>query len=367
MGMVADLLSRWRCPGVAGERGGGGFVGYLNLRRQQRARRLFTALFDPILAADDPVLPHCPRPLPGLVLRADIAGLWAALGVHALDQLAPGAQTALDRRAADTLLDEVLRSPEALEWQERMAAAAVRFLDGVLTEPGDGLAAVLERLNRERLLAIRGQSAAMVVPAPLGAPFLRFVRDYLPVAGRNASVLAGCVAEGPAGHLAGVAARFRRDVGAVESELPDLPALTALHVGRQYGAVALMLRDHGRSAPVMAALTGHFTACCVALAARVVASAADGEGVLPRLGLILPAVIVAGVPDDAVCGPDFHAGWQRLAGVFEDCLAAAPGRSDAPQLLALIGGWDQLARTYDRPAAAVGEGLAALKTMLEAR
>ena len=367
--MVSDLLRRWRRPGAAGERGDGGFVGYLNLRRQQRARRLFTALFDPILAGDDPVLLHCQRPLPGLVLRADLAGLWAALGGHALGQLVPGAQTALDRRAVDTLLDEVLRSPEALDWQERMAAAAVRFLDEMLAESGDALAAVLDQLNGERLLALRSQSrsAEMAVPAPLGAPFLRFVRDWLPVAARSAPLLADCAAEGPAGHLAGIAAKFRCDVGGGDSELPDLPVLAALHVGRQYGAVALMLRDHGRSAPVMAALTGHFTACCAALAARVVASAADAEGLLPRLGLMLPALIVAGVPDDPACGPDFQAGWQRLAGVFEDCLAAASGRSDAPQLLALIGGWDQLARTYDCPVGAVGEGLAALKTMLEAR
>ena len=370
MGILGDLLDRLRRLTAPGVRGGGrGIVDYLNLRRPQRARRLFTALFDPVLAGDDPVLLRCPRPLPGLVSRVDVAGLWGALECFAFTRITAGVQRALDEQAADTLLDDVLKSPEALDWQRRMSVAAVRFLGDALAD-SDQLAAFLDLLNRERLVEARRQLPGLAGLAPLGRPFVEFVYGYLPVAGRCAGPLAVSAAEADAERLAAAAGALRREMDGREPEggaLAHLVPLTALHVGRQYGAVALMARDHGRPRPVIEALLGHFSACCAALGRRVVSSAGDPDGILPRLTLILPALIVAGVLDDPESGPVFRAEWRRLAGVFEDCLAAAPGRSDGPDLLRLIGGWHQLARTYDQEVEGIGERLEELKIMLEAR
>ncbi len=374
MGVFADLLRRLRWAAVPGARGSGwGIVDYLNIRRPQRARRLFTALFDPVLAADDPVLLRWSPPLPGLVRRVDLAGLWAALECFAFTRLTAGVQSALDEQAVGALLDDVLKSPEALDGQRRMRIAAHRFLGGALLDGGE-LAAFLDLLNRERLIEARRQVPGLTGLAPLERPFLEFVHGYLPLAERCARPLAVCAAEATAERLAQAADEMRRGLGeaAGPEALAHLVPLTALHVGRQYGAVALMARDHGRPRPVIEALLGHFSACCAALGERAVSNAAipdtiTPDAIIPRLTLILPALIVAGVLDDPESGPLFQAEWRRLAGLFEDCLAAAPGRSDGPDLLRLIGGWHLLARTYDQEVAGFGERLEELGKMLEAR
>ncbi len=377
MGVFGDLLSRFRRPVASGPSGGGaGIVDYLNLRRPQRARRLFTALFAPVLAADDPVLLLCPRPVPGLVRRADLAGLWAALEASAFTGLTAGVQGALDAWATDTLLDEVLRSPEALAGQRRMRDAALRVLGGLLGGDGD-LTAFLERLNRERLAEARRQVPGVRTLVPLGRPFLVFVLEYLAVVEHCSALLAACVAdaETTAGRLAqavgdmrGVLERSGAAVGGAGcSELVYLVPLTALHAGRQYGAVALMLRDQGWSGPVAEALLGHFSACCACLGERVASNAGGSEDVLGRLTLVVPALLAAGALDDAGGAAVFRADWRRLAGVFGESLATASGRADAPELLRLIGGWHQLARTYDQEVAGIEGGLAQLSELVEAR
>ena len=375
MGFVDDLLRRLKrlTAHYAHEprAGGAGIVDYLNVRRPQRARRLFTDLFAPVLAADDPVLLRAPRPLPGLVQRVDLGGLWAALECFALLELTSAVQSALDARAADTLLDDVLKSPEALDGRRRMGEAAGAFL-GSLPAEGGLLTAFLDLLNRERLSEAHRLAPGLGALVPLGPGFLRFIRDYLAVTEGCAGLAGVCGADSEAtaerlGETADAMRPILGGTGGAASELPHLVPLTALHVGRHYGAVALMARDHGRPRPVLEALLGHFSACCAALGERVVASAGDAEGILGRLTLIMPALIVAGVVDDPECAPLFRAEWRRLVGLFEDCLAAAPGRSDAAELLDLIGGWYQLARTYDQEVAGLGGRLEELKIMLEAR
>ncbi|MEI6559112.1 MAG: hypothetical protein WCO00_11970 [Rhodospirillaceae bacterium] len=365
MGFVDDLLRRFRrltTPGAG--RGRPAIVDYLNVRRPQRARRLFTDVFAPVLAADDPVLLRCPRPVPGLVLRVDLAGLWAALEVFALTDLSAGVQSALDERAADTLLDDVLRTPEALDGQRRMRDATVQALDGLLSRGGRGLGGFLDLLNRERLTEARRQAPALEAMAPLGPPFLAFVRDYLRLADRCPAALAAGAAgaEASAEGLGRAAEDFRRRLDGLGAapDLRYLVPLTALHVGRHYGAVALLLRDGGGARPVLEALLGHFSALCACLGEQGRRRVTDAEGSLGRLALILPALIVAGAPRDPECGPVFHADWLRLAGVLEGCLAAAPGRDDAPDLLRLVEGWHQLACTYDQEVAGIGRALAAL-------
>ncbi|MEI7609358.1 MAG: hypothetical protein WCJ64_18410 [Rhodospirillaceae bacterium] len=371
MGLFADLLRRFgrlADPGPPGKRAG--IVDYLNIRRPQRARRLFTALFDPLLAADDPVLLRAPQPLPGLVCRADLAGLWAALEVFALTELTAAVQSALDRRAADTLLDDVLKSPEALAGQRRMRDAAVQVLDAQLSGDHD-LSAFLDLLNRERLAEVGRLVPGLAGPAPLGRPFLVFVRDYLAVAERCAGPLAACAAgvEGDADRLVHAAETLQRELTpglqrpGAGPELAHLVPLAALHAGRQYGAVALMLRDHGRAPPVAAALLGHFSACCALLGERVTAGGGDSDGALARLTLILPALIVAGLLDDRESGPEIRTEMRRLAGMLTVGLDAAP--VPAPELLRLACGWFQLARTYDQEAGALGERLDALKEKVE--
>ena len=346
MGVVGDILRRLRglcAPGSSGS--GAGIVGFLNVRRPQRARRLFTDLFTPVLAEDDPVLLRCARPVPGLIQRVDLAGLWVALECSSFTELTAGVQSALDEQAADTLLDEVLKSPEALEGQRRMRDAALRTLDELLQD-GRDLSGFLDLLNRERLAEARRQVSGLEALAPLGRPFLRFVCDYLRVSERCAGQLAASNGDAEANTFA---------------------ALIALNVGRQYGAVALMLRDHGRPKPVVDALIAHFSACCASLGERLYGNAAISDDGLGRLTLILPALIVAGVLEDPESGAVFRSDWRRLAGAVEAGLAAAPARGDAGEVLRLAGAWHQLARTYDQEVEGIEQKLAELKSLVEGR
>ena len=66
-------------------------IEYLNRQRTNRARRLFTNLFEAFLIDDD-VLYHSGVSIPGMLQRVDVGALWEALSRDAFPLLAVEAQ-----------------------------------------------------------------------------------------------------------------------------------------------------------------------------------------------------------------------------------------------------------------------------------
>ena len=373
-------------------------VDYLNTHRPQRARRLFTDLFARVLVSDS-VLLRARRPIPGLVQRVDAAGLWGALNCSAFAELVVSVQETLDASSAGTLVDDVLQSPEARVLRGRMCSEAVRYLSVVLTD-GGALNDFLQTLNRRRRAEARTAALHLETVAAVDRAFILFVRDYL----ENLVACTGClndpVAEVGQGALSGTEAEQRAEklTRAVEdlrgsmvpahcgSELPLLLPLTILNVGRQYGAVALYIRDVGINSAngkvVAEALLGHFAACVYTVAD--VLNAALGlndrrpeapirlsrremvelDAVMDRVALVMPALIVAGVHENHRTEPTFRFIWRDIAhflgdrlaaGVAQRITAAITARGNAAEdhhdvlwLLRLTWAWHQLARTYDQ-------------------
>ena len=125
-------------------------IEYLNRQRTNRARRLFTNLFEAFLIDDD-VLYHAGLSIPGMLQRVDVGALWEALSRDAFPLLAVEAQETLDEMARGDVIDRILRSPVAMVMKERMRVAAVKHLDAVLAnrKSVDELLAALSR-NRPR-------------------------------------------------------------------------------------------------------------------------------------------------------------------------------------------------------------------------
>lgn len=85
-------------------------IEYLNRQRTNRARRLFTNLFEAFLIDDD-VLYHGGVAVPGMLQRVDVGALWEALSRDAFPLLAVEAQETLDEMARGEVIDRILRSP----------------------------------------------------------------------------------------------------------------------------------------------------------------------------------------------------------------------------------------------------------------
>lgn len=382
------------------------FVEYLNTRRPQRARRLFTDLFAPILVSDG-VLLRAKRPIPGAVQRADAAGLWAGFSRYGFPDLVAKVQGSLDAMAADALLDDVFKSPEAQELQRRMAEEAVRYLNRLLAE-GRQVVTFLDFVNRKRLVEARRMALFLESLAPVDRPFLVFVRDYLAAGEACAAYLRHHLGEPGDGAITRPAEtawseleaerRAETMIRAVEemgetlvpsdcrSELPVLVALATLNVGRQYGAAALYVRESGSpdgvTAYVVEALLGHFAACCVTIAEVLKAALklderlpgasvkltgremAEIDDVMHRLALVMPALIVGGILENRQTEPVFRYLWDELARFLGERLAvvvaqritvdvstrrnATLDHRDMVWLARLIWTWHQLARTYDQ-------------------
>ncbi len=151
------------------------FIEYLNKRRPQRARRLFTDLFEPILIGDA-VLLRARRMIPGAIQRVDAAGLWVALNRTGFADVAARVQHRLDEMAATALLDDVFQDPEALELRGRLRNEAVRVLAAHLTD-ARALSGFLEALNHKRLTEARRQALYLGGVAPADASFHAYPVD----------------------------------------------------------------------------------------------------------------------------------------------------------------------------------------------
>ncbi|HEY0834676.1 MAG TPA: hypothetical protein VGE72_12280 [Azospirillum sp.] len=373
-------------------------VEYLNRQRTNRARRLFTTLFEAFLVDDD-VLYHAGTPVPGMVQRIDTGAVWEVLARDAFPLLAVEAQEALDEAARGEIIDRAIRTPAALALRERMRVSAVRYLNGVLANR-KALDGLLTTLSRHRPRRTKLLSANLDKAPPVAPETIKLLRDILAhndgaveaIAGRLAAIPATGGAEREcqrhAEALLDATAALRESVGGSgdgDGDVAALLPLSVLNVKRNYGVVALYIRQSGIAPgvgdPVTAALGAHFTAACRALTAAlggvlklnervpgspIRPSAKDKlriEGLVRRIVDLLHALIAAGLMEDRRTEPTYRYAWEGAAKLIatrvtaiamERATVAASARrnasvdhADVAWLIRFLWSWNAAARSFD--------------------
>lgn len=329
------------------------FIEYLNNLRPHRARRLFTDLFTPLLVNDNALL-RTKKAIPGSMQRADAAGLWHAFSRYGFPELTIEVQEALDDLCRNTLLDQVLRTPEAAAMKNRMRLAAVRYVDELLGNTNN-LNSFLSYINKRRLAEAKKKALYLDEVYPLDRNYMVFCREYLANADeferflrrempplerggqpewqleRNAEALADSV-----DHVRDVIIR-----GPCRSEVPFLLALALLHQRRRYDLVAMYVRQVGvmDCGPVVEALISHFAAACADMIQILTGALKLGEriagasiklthkereevdGELRRVGELLPAMVVGSILENRQTEPMFRLVWNDLARFLSDRIA----------------------------------------------
>lgn len=261
-------------------------VEQFNKLRPFKARRLFTGLFEPLLV-DDPILYRARDPIPGLLQRVDMGGLWHALTRFAFPETAMRVQERLDAMSQEELLDRVLVSADAMVMRSLLRDEAARYL-GQALKTRRTAEEFLIVANREALRDARQRSPHLTHKAPIDMTLLAFVRSVLE---ENESVLplmesmrqdlsdtpssgdaAAAEVDGQAAIIVGFMRGMRmacpnRDI---EDPVVWLPSLLVLNVKRRYDVVLRYVREYGGppvsdSHPLHQALFGHFSACCAAI------------------------------------------------------------------------------------------------------
>lgn len=326
-------------------------IEYLNRQRTNRARRLFTNLFEAFLIDDD-VLYHSGVAVPGMLQRVDVGALWELLSRDAFPLLAVEAQEALDEMARGEVIDRVLKAPAAAALKERMRVAGVKHLDGLLAarKTTDETLAALSRNRPRRTRLLAG---FLEKPPPIEVGTLRLMHAILGGAGgpmrqvaeRLESFAAVPAGEIERGHKADAlvdATETLRDRHGDDAAI--LLPLSVLTVKRNYGVVALYIRqsgvDPGRGDVVTAALTAHFIGVTRALTAaltvilklneRVPGSAirpsakekARLEALTKRLAELIDAVTAAGLMEDRRSEPAFRNAWAAASKIMGSRVAA---------------------------------------------
>ncbi len=382
-------------------------VDQFNRLRPMKARRLFTSLFEPFLV-DDAILYRARDPVPGLIQRVDMGGVWQALARFGFPTLAMEVQDRLDALSQGAILDRVLTGPEAMAMREAMRAEAARFLAQL---PGNRKAAeaFLLLANREALRDARQRTPLLAAKAPIDLRALSFIQAVLedndtllplaermrrdsaaaPAATPAASAPAGeahhAEVEGLAAMLVGFGRELRRACPARDADDPVLwlPPLFALNVKHRYDVALRTLREHGAPAPDDApplhqALFGHFSACCITIVAAVRGlfgnpEVRDGqalpalrpvrdllEGAVARLDQSLAALSGAGFLSHRLIGPRIRPALADVsqaltalvlpvaAGRAQAAAAArnapSPDHEDLVWLLALVWRWGAILR-----------------------
>jgi len=363
-------------------------IDYLNRQRTNRARRLFTSLFEAFLI-DDEVLYHAGAPAPGMVQRADVGALWEVLSRDGFPLLAVEAQEMLDTLAAQDIIDRVFRMPEALVLRERMRGAALRFLEQKLGNR-KALDALLADVSRNRARRGRLTAAHIEKPGPMAAETVQLLHDILAhpepadaIAERLQELRADPAPdpEALADALLDAVAEIRERWDPPETIAPLLP-LTMLNGAHAFGAAALHVRrsgaDPARGDAVAAALTAHFVAATRALTAQLAATLrlnermpgaplrltakdkAKLEALKARIGALVEAVLAAGLLEDRRTEPAHRLAWEAAAKFIATRIAvvaaerasvAASSRrtaiSDHADTLWLVGfvwSWSRMAR-----------------------
>jgi hypothetical protein len=326
-------------------------IEYLNRQRTNRARRLFTNLFEAFLIDDD-VLYHAGLSIPGMLQRVDVGALWEALSRDAFPLLAVEAQETLDEMARGDVIDRILRSPIAMVMKERMRVAAVKHLDAVLANK-KSVDELLAGMSRNRPRRTRLMSGFLEKTPAIDIGTLRLMHLVLanaegpvkPVADRLEDFPASCSGEAEANRLADIlldATEQLRD--RCGDDLANLLPLSVMTVKRNYPVAALHIRqsgvDPGRGDAMTAALTGHFVGVTRALTAaltvilklndRVPGSAirpsakekARLEALVQRLDQLVHAATSAGLMEDRRSEPAFRNAWTQAAKIIGARVAA---------------------------------------------
>ncbi|CAO3414605.1 hypothetical protein [Azospirillum doebereinerae] len=326
-------------------------IEYLNRQRTNRARRLFTSLFEAFLIDDD-ALYHAGVAVPGMLQRVDAGALWELLSRDAFPLLAVEAQEQLDAMARDEVIDRVLKSPTATALKERMRVAAVKHLDGLLAskKTADEALATMSR-NRQRRTRLMSGFLEKTPPVEIGT--LRLMHAVMAGADGSMTAVADRL-EGFAAAPSGEMERSRRADALVEAtealrerygdDDALLLPLSVLTVKGNYGVIALYIRqsgvDPGRGDAVTAALTGHFIGVTRALTAalgavlrlneRVPGSAIRPsakeklrlEALTTRLATLIDAVAAAGLMEDRRSEPAFRNAWTAAGKIIGARVAA---------------------------------------------
>jgi hypothetical protein len=268
-------------------------VSHLNARRPQLVRRLFTSFFDPLIATDAQ-LALAPTPLPGLVLRPDLAALWRVLAKGAFADMQKHTEGALQRETELRLSEQVLETETARNWRAELGQAALTVLDDNLRDKKTA-SAMLAGFNKARGAELRHALGA-TAPSAVDMSVLRLLRDVIASAEKLPTLTARLYAEfaTPATDPEIAAAQAGSIMQAVEGwravggppDLAFLLPVTILYRFRAYRAVAEFVREHPTDAtatPVSEALVGLFSHACLRLAdsfERAVAAAKSGDGPL---------------------------------------------------------------------------------------
>ncbi|MEI7609495.1 MAG: hypothetical protein WCJ64_19110 [Rhodospirillaceae bacterium] len=309
------------------------FVASLNGSRPQRARRLFYEFFSPVLA-EDRVLASARRPLPALIHRKAVSGVWRALLRQGLDRDADRVQGRLDDLATGMILRDAFLHPEADRLRVDLRERCHELLGRVLAAPG-AAAAFLRALEtgtdkeepRCRRLAETARRWDPVLPGLVHDVLLRADR-LAPAFARAGQLAASPGSDVRIGRdLAGLALDLEKSAGpGAEPLLPALPVLTVLYRWHRPLAVAYALRDLGAShpaAPVLgAALIGYAAAHAEALAGLCTRVLAIGrrlpgasiriptqerrefDHLMARLSPSMAALTVSGLADDPRSEPE---------------------------------------------------------------
>ncbi|WP_448206432.1 hypothetical protein [Azospirillum sp. sgz302134] len=368
-------------------------IEYLNRQRTNRARRLFTTLFEAFMIDDD-VLFHAGVSVPGMVQRVDVGALWEVMSRDAFPLLAVEAQEKLDDMARSEVIDRVLRSAAAMTLMERMRVAAVKHLDAVLATK-KATDETLAAMSRNRPRRTRLLSAFLDKAPHIEAGTLQTMRDILAHAEGPAAMVAARLESFPVNSASAwererMAEALMNATDDLAERLKDTPQiavllpLSVLNVKRNYAVTALYIRqsgiDPGRGNTITDALTAHFLATTRALTAALTAvlklnervpgspirpsvkEKARIEALMQRLGQLMEAVTASGMIEDRRSEPTFRNAWQaadkimavRVAGIaMERSAQAAVARrhgvvdhADVIWLDRLLWAWQDRARDF---------------------
>ncbi|CAK0741549.1 transposase [Azospirillaceae bacterium] len=372
-------------------------IEYLNRLRPHRARRLFTDLFDPFLNSDDNLF-RCKNSVYGVVLRADVGGLWTGLSRYAFPDLIEEIQTRLDDMSKENLLERVLISPEAMEFRERMRVAAVRFLDA-LSADRDLFNQFVQTVNRERKRDAKTKTMFLERLYNIDEPFIRMIVDILTYQPLYSDFIKRGLRSIPVGDNSDDYEKLTEQVLEATEELRKIMAderihsryyfmlpLSVIHVKRRYDVGGLYLRhigiDLGRVGGLMVeAMMIHFQTCChmiseiltgsLKLNDRVPGSAikltvkekARIDSEMVRLNQLLSAQTIGGILENRRTEPQFRMLWIELSKflsykvtiVAHERLSvsilsrAQPtfDHDDMLWLLEMLWGWHKIARRFD--------------------
>ncbi len=327
--LVAELGDKAAATARAGQ-ARRALISELNTPRPNRARRLFTALVESLLT-DDEALTEAggPERVPGLLQRADVAGLWVALIANGLASTANTVQAQIDALCADAVIEDVFQRPDVLELQKHMAAQAVAIIDRLNGEP-PRQAKFLRALNEARSGDIRGRFGWPEDPAALTWRSVQSFRDLLhgievaePTLASLARQVASDDGRGPVDDQAATAVVAA--IAATERELNGRPesmtivayvAGVALHRRHRYDVAAAVLRalpiERGSAGTMIAgALCAHLAGVGRTMVRRLHAAVSDVaaggaiafdvdarsalDGQLERYGQILEAIVKSGL------------------------------------------------------------------------